>query len=201
MSREIRQFEDIKNALERDINLAKLEKKLWEGVKLLKKKDGSDFAVRSKSFENANWTYESYSDEWHPILKVSGRDDKVGYQNFQLYCYIYADELKKDDPRKEKAHKAAPYVRDTYVYSNEEVMKMITNRIQSLDNSIKALEKEVKISKKIYDDCIEELKKIGKKIKGKCDSFRDGDNMTSLEYYISSVIENKAYEAVRGSIR
>lgn len=201
MSREIRQFEDIKNALERDINMAKFEKKLWEGVKLLKKKDGTDFAVRSKSFENASWCYESYSDEWHPILKVSGRDDKVGYQNFQLYCYIYADELKKDDPRKEKAHKTAPYVRDTYVYSNEEVMEMIANCIQSLDNRIKSLEKEVKISKKIYDGCIEELKKIGKKIKGKFDSFRIGDDMTSLEYYMSSVIENKAYEAVRGSIR
>ena len=201
MSREIRQFEDVYNALVRDINMAKFEKKLWEGVKLLKKKDGSDFAVRSKSFENAVWGCESYSDEWHPVLKVSGRDDKVGYQNFQLYCYIYADELKKDDLRKEKAHKAAPYIRDTYVFTNEEVMEMVANQIQNLDNRIKALEQEIKISKKMYEDCIKELKKVGAKIKSKCDSFRDSDNMTSLEYYMSSVIENKAYEAVRGSLR
>lgn len=201
MGREIRQFEDIKNALERDINLAKFEKRLWEDVEVIKKKDGTDFAKRSQSFKNARWTVESWSDEFHPVLKVRGRDDKVGYQDFQLYCYLYADTLKKDDPRLEKAVKLPVFIRDTYIFTVDETRQLIRDRIQNLEQTISKLEEELRISKQVYDECIEGLKALGKKVKSWCDDLRTEDNMTSLEYYISSVIENKAYEAVRGSIR
>ena len=200
MSREIRHFEDIKRNLERDISMAKFEKKLWERVEVQKKKDGSDFSSKYKSFKHASWTWENYSDEFHPEILVDGRDDKVGYQKFWLYCYIYADEMKKDDPRLERVNKLPNYTRDTYVLTVDETKQLIADRIKALDQRIKNLESELKSSKKLYDACVKELKSLGDKIKKSCDGFRDSDNMTAFEIYLSQLIEARAYDAVRGSV-
>ena len=200
MSREIRDFETMYSALVRDLEMAKLEKECWEKVKVVKKKDGSDFANRNKSFENATFGPTSYMDEFHPVVSVSGRGNKVGYQNFQLYCYLYIDEMSKDDPRVNQASPKVSCLRQTYILTADETFELIKKRIATLETRIKSIEKQIKDSKKVYEACIKELNTVAEKIRKSCDAYRNtGDDVSgsTLEYYIASICENRIYSAIR----
>jgi len=193
MSEEVRDFEDVRRALLNSIEDAKLEKELWSKVEILKKKDGSDFASRAKSFKNADYGYERYSDDHHPILSVVGRNKRGVSRSYNIWAYINVNDLPKDDPRREKADK--PYYSctiPTYLYTPDELFEQIKKRIIELDELIKLLEAQIEKSKEIYDELISSVKKSLECIKNQCKEFRTGDKKyaCSLEYNLGYVLEN-----------
>jgi len=193
MNKEIRDFEDVRRSLLDSIETAKLEKELWSKVKVLKKKDGSDFASRAKSFKNANYGCERYSDDHHPVLTVSGRNSRGVNCSYTIWAYINVTDLPKDDPRREKADK--PYYSctiPTYLYTPDELFEQIKKRISQLDYLIVSLEKQLEMSKTLYNELVDAVKKSLECIKNQCKEFREDDKKypCSLEYNLGYVLEN-----------
>lgn len=187
-----RNLDDVKKALVKDLNRVKFEKELWEKVEVVKKKDGSDFAVRSKSFKNASWGIPSYSDSFHPELSVSGfNDSNYTWETFSLNMYIYTDTLPDEDERKSLGKSAWTYSRATYILTPDEAKSRIDGRILDLDLAIARLEKELEIADAVYckfinavADALEELEKDTE-----CVRFGSNCNHSSLEYRIIDVLD------------
>lgn len=187
-----RNLDDVKKSLVKDLNRVKFEKELWEKVEIVKKKDGSDFSVRSKSFKNAKWVIPSYSDSLHPELSVSGFNDaNHTWEDFSLNMYIYTDTLPDEDERKSLGKSAWTYSRATYILTPDEAKSRIDSRILDLDLVIARLEKELEIADAVYckfinavADAIEELEKDTE-----CVRFGSNCNHSSLEYRIIDVLD------------
>lgn len=197
MSENINSYARVLEELQRDLAMDLFEKSLWEKVEIVKKKDGTDFSVRAKSFKNAVWTVNSWQDSAHPVIEVSGRDNKVGYQKFQISCYINSDDLRKDDPRQTELNYGTVFI-PTYIYKPDEVKKLIQDRIKQLDARIQCLEKQIEVSQEIYNECLSEIKSAFDKLRSRCDDIRIDKNTTSLEIYIADAVENKAYRYMKG---
>ncbi len=199
-----RNLDDIKLSLTRQRDDYELEMSLWKKVKLLKKKDGTDFAVRSKSFENADWDTSSVGrDSCHPILKVSGRDERGCCKSFDLYMYVFTDELPSTDERKSRGQKLSPLscIRETYVLTPDEAYSAVQGRILFLERAIQRLTDQLNASDEIYDNFFEKIDEAYKQLKADCNkhSLRqdDGKHPCSLEYALIDVLKNSTYLALR----
>lgn len=189
---------DIKLELIRRIEDAKFEASLWKDVKILKKKDGTDFATRSKSFENAKWMIPSFSDEFHPELKVMGQDSKGHWHEYVLYMYLYCDDMKPSDARKELGQKSASYMRATYVLTPSEAYVAIKDRIASLEASVSVLEAELREVNEIYLKFFYKISEAFNDLKEDCKQYRSDEKYpSSLEYLMCDVLKENADSMLR----
>lgn len=190
----VRSYEDLLAELQRRLNTCRYELQLWSAVKVLKKKDGSDFAVKSKSFENARWEIPNYGDDLHPELVVGGYNNcNRAYEEFKLYMYLYTDELKDDDPRKTQGRAYASWSRETYVLTPDEVLERIQGRIEKLNKLIASYEEQINRSPQLYDEFFAEVRKAFEHLTDACSDLRDDPKFpTSLEYLVFDVLKNKS---------
>lgn len=191
---EIRNLEDVKNALTRSLNSAKFEKELWEKVEICKKKDGSDFAVVSKSYKNAIYSTPAYAGLYHPEILVRGHNIANNkWEEYSLYAYIYADTLADDDERKSKAVKANQWSRETYLLTPDEVAIKIRGRVLDLRLRIARLEKELEIADDVYNKFIKAITEAIIEMKKDTACVRLDDryyNHSELEYRLIDVLDS-----------
>ena len=196
--RNLRCFEDVKKSLESRLSDYELEQKLWNEVKVLKKKDGTDFSNRSKSFENASWTIPAYQDAHHPELKVCGRNERGEWKEFTLYMYDYADELSEGDERKTRAEGGNTFTRATVVLTPDEAMIRIGYRVLNIVSASYALKKQLEELERIYDEFFTAIEDAFKGLKENCKGFRSNDNIPStIEYMLLDVLENSGYRLMK----
>lgn len=191
---------DIKLELMDRIEDAKFEISLWKQVKILKKKkDGTDFANRVKSFENAKWTIPTFSDEFHPELIVSGYDSKGKFRDYCIFAYLYCDDMSASDARKELGKQTASYMRPTYVLTPDEVYIAIKDRIASLERSITILEAEFNDVDDVYFRFFNAVESAFKTLNEDCKQYRNDEKYpSSLEYAIAKVLGNRTNSLLRG---
>ena len=196
----MRCLEDVKKELECRISDAKAEMNLWKNVKILKKKDGTDFANRSKSFENAKWIIPTYSDEFHPELIVRGYGDDGQWHKDTLYMYLYCDSMSDSDARKELGKKSSSIMRATYVLNTTEAYCAIQDRIASLAQSISIYEEELKNVDAIYNKFFDAVRSAFSTLTEDCKQYRlDEKYPSTLEYQMCKVLGNISTDLLRVS--
>ena len=185
----VRNLEDIRKELESRIAEYKAEIEAWRNVEILKKKDGSDFALKSKSFKNAKWYIESYSDEFHPKLKCYGR---VGYRyvDFEIDAYIYTDNLPESDARKNLGKSAGSFMRPTYVFSVDEVAEAIKARIAVCEKRVANVSAQLAESEVIYNEFFGSVNAALAKMRETCKKFKEDNYACSLEYLLRDAMAN-----------
>lgn len=195
-------LDDIKLSLSRQRDDYEFEMSLWKKVKLKKKKDGTDFSVISKSFENAEWDSKSLGrDVLHPVLKVSGRDSRGCYKSYDIYMYVFTDELPKTDERKYKGiPTGASFIRETYIFNADEAYSAVQNRLLFLERAIQRLSDQLDVSDEIYDRFFTKIDEAYKQLKADCKKYslrqEDGKHPCSLEYNIVDVLKSTTYLAL-----
>lgn len=189
-----RDLEDVKKAIVSAMNRAKFEKELWEKVEICKKKDGTDFAVISKSFKNASYEVAGYRDAFHPEIVVRGRNNANGgsWEEYSLFAFIYTDSLADDDERKSKEVKEASFMRGTYLLSPDEIKNVIFTRIVNLSSIIREYEKELEIADKAYCKFIDAVVDAIEELERDTECVRSDDNWShsTLEYKIIEVLDS-----------
>jgi hypothetical protein len=197
----MRNLEDVKRDLQNNLISYQLEFELWSKVEIVKKKDGTDFQSRSKSFKNADWKIPNYSDDLHPVLSVTGRDARGNYKTFTLYMYIYTDELSDADERKAKGKSYSTISRPTYVYTPDEAYIVIKDRIMFLEKMISETKAQIEVAPYIYDKFFGMIKSACLELKNMCIEcgVRDESSKypTSLEYDIFDALKNMSYLEMR----
>lgn len=131
------------------------ELKAWEDVKRVTKKDGSDFAVYSKNFDNCKIGRESWGETNE--LKIFVYFKGVGYHSNAICCY---DTLEKDDPRNgsPRAWARGACLKNGYLLTVDEVFKRIESHKEYLRKRIESLTDAIAN----YDKVIEFLEEVQK---------------------------------------
>lgn len=159
--------EEITQKLERILNDYKAKLKGWQNVKRLTKKDGADFAIKSKNFGGASYASSSYlSSELHPCLILNYQSNNT-YQQDDLNMYIQVRDMKKDDIRRndESKIKKDGFHYDTYIYDIDECFKAINEYIELLKEKILEYETQLQNANKYIekaDKLINEIKQLRK---------------------------------------
>ena len=188
----VRDYVDVKKKLEDMLEDYKLQLSLWKKVKILKKKDGTDFANASKSFENADWSTSGLDGVSHPCLYVRGRNNRGLLREYWINAYLFTDEMKDTDERKAKGTANYSCVRGTYVLTPDEVGAEIKHRIACIEDIVCSLEKQLEISEAVYNKFFDSVFVALKALKNDCLALRkdDGKSPTSLEYAIIEALQN-----------
>ena len=200
-----RNLDDIKLSLTRQRDDYEFEMSLWKNVKLLKKKDGTDFASRSKSFENAEWDISGIArDKYHPVLRVSGWDKRGCSRHFELYMYVFTDELPSTDERKSKGQRLDPnckFIRETYTFSPDEAYSAVQSRILFLERAIQRLDDQISVSDEVYTNFFSKIDEAYKQLKTDCNRYslrqEGGTHPCSLEYAMIDVLKEQTYLALK----
>ena len=196
----MRNLEDVKRHIQQMIVSYSNELELWKKVKILKKKDGNDYSVRSKSFENAKWVIPNYMDDLHPELEVTGRNSEGRWESFRIYMYKYTDELPDSDERKTKG-KTYGMSRPTYVFTPDEAYMAIKDRITMTEKHVSDLQAQLRVADDVYNKFFDKIKGALRDLKNDCVSYglRDADDKspTSLEFTILDVLTNIGYSELR----
>lgn len=140
---------DIARTLESYISEYESKIQLWKKVKRVYKKDGSNFKVLSKNFENAkiqNKTYSSYED---PEMIVSDWTQSAGYisDSIDLRELVKYSSLKPDEDRIIKV----PYLEPYFFLTVDEIEKKIAATIKLYETHIEEYKKQLAICDKTYD--------------------------------------------------
>lgn len=183
----LRNTDRIRKNLEAKLDETQLEIRLWESVEIVRKKDGTDFVRRAQSFKNATWKDNGeYSiGGYFPEISVTGEGRIGGWKTFTLYMYDYVDEMRKDDPRIEKANPKELYVRQTYTLSVDECYNRIKARVIQLRLYEESLEKSLASLEDIYNKFLDAIEDVMQNLKSDCFEFRTDDNYPSaLEYQL-----------------
>lgn len=192
MSDRIYNKEDIQKRLSSYLEDNSLQLELWEKVQLLKKKDGSNFAIMSKSFNNA--TFTGGNGMTHPKITVYGYSVHGGYRSYDLDCYLYLDDMKKNnDPRYTGQPLTYNCLRATYCLNADEIFQRIQDHIVSLKARIKCYEDQLAALDNIFpviDEKVQELKAL---VKDLTSPYKKDIYPSSLEYAL--------YDYIRRSIR
>ena len=115
---EIRNYEEILKTLESDKMYQFCFLELLENIQIKRKKDGTHFANKNQTFENATYTGDMKDTIMHPELKVSGRDKKGNWRTYSINCYLFVEDMPKDDIRREKAIEAS-CLKSTYILTTD----------------------------------------------------------------------------------
>lgn len=188
--------EDIKKRLEGYLEDYKLQLSLWEKVELVKKKDGSNFAYLTKSFNNATYGNADWSTNnlVYPKITVYGRSDKTGYRNYDLDCYLYLDDMKKaGDSRYTGQALTNGCVRAVYHLNADEIYQMIQDYIVHLKRTIARYEDQLKALEVVFPVINEKVQDLKATIKDLTSSYKDDIFPSSLEYAL--------YDYVKQAIR
>ena len=169
-----RDLEDIKNELTKRLNDSKNKLALWQSVKRLAKKDGTDFANLNKNLDGA-MVYKQYS-------------------SFYLKAATY---LLTEAERKQIPH-IMWTSEEIYISDNEmaeltpnAVFEKIAGRIKQLNSHITEYENELAALEDIFKKYNEKLAAFYQELKADCTQFRDDIKYKStLEYMIEDYAKN-----------
>lgn len=155
----IRKYDDIVKHLEKNRNYHKFFLELLENIQINRKKDGTHFANKNQTFVNANYTGNIDNTIKFPELKLVGRDKNGIWQEYSIYCYIFADELPKDDERRNKSLTGG-YTRDCYNLTTDEIIEKIEQEKETQKRYIEQYNKQIEESGKIFDLVSEKLEEL-----------------------------------------
>ena len=190
MSESIRNYEDLRKKLEIDKDYYETMLECLNKVEIKRKKDGTHFANQNQTFINGKVVIPSYMDSFHPVFKVYGQSKMQGCLDFSFDCYIYVDNLKDDDERKQKAKKANSWSRETYVFTTDEIIEEIERQKENAKYRIKLYENQIERSKKVFDKVHKRLQNLKDLIYTECKDLRDESVFRcSLEYALMDYVK------------
>lgn len=158
-----RRIKEIKEELNKEIKTNECKIKAWRSVKRLHKKDGSNFAIRSKNFSGCS--VDSKSTAW-PKLTIYYHDPSRGYNSEVICLYVFDDDKKSGRPLI-KLNGYRPY----YELTIDEIFERITEKIKDLEQQNEELKKQLVLTETVFiefvtaiDNALAELKeKVGDK--------------------------------------
>lgn len=187
--------EDIINKINSNIIDTKSRIETWRKVKRLTKKDGSDFAIKSKNIDGAKFGFYSYvEDSTHPYLTIYYRCNGASKEE-HLEMFEYIDDMQKtNDVRLENKDQIIPksgISRGIYIYSIDECFQAIERYILKLENNLKDYKKQLDNA----DFYINKADKIINDIKSLIneDGLKKGPYKNTLGYAIEDYIKSKIY--------
>lgn len=159
----------------------------WQNVKRLHKKDGSDFSVLSKNFENAKVEYESYSIYPAKIVKVWNRGKFGKYYDEEINCTQLVRYSKREiDPSRVIKE---TLLEDRYNLTVDEIFEDIATKIEYHKNRIEELQNQIVMAEKYYNLVQNKMQEVKAILDEVCADKVDGNNL-DLRYALESVVKN-----------
>lgn len=177
----VRNYDEIVKTLTEDLNYHKFYLELLEKIEIKRKKDGTHYQNKNQTFVNANYTGNIDNTIKYPELRLIGRDESGNWREYSINCYLFADELPKDDDRRNKALTGS-YTRDCYNLTTDEIIEKIESEKEKQKAFIKNYENQIENSKQIFDEVVEKLDLLKLAIVRNCKQLRDDKYTCSLEY-------------------
>lgn len=192
MSERMYNYDSILKKLQIDKDYYETMLECLNKVEIKRKKDGTHFVNQNQTFVNGKVVIPSYMDSFHPVFKVYGQSKMQGYLDFSFDCYIYTDNLKDDDIRKQKAKKANSWNRETYVFNTDEIIEEIEKQKEHAKYRIENYEKQIEKSKEVFDKVFSKLQDLKELIFNECKDLRDEDKIfrCSLEYALTDYVKD-----------
>lgn len=191
----MRNYEEIIKKLEENKEYHNCFLNLLNKIEIKRKKDGSHFVNKNQTFVNANYTGDMNNTIIHPELKLCGQDKNGKWETYSIYCYIYCDELPKDDKRREKGISAG-WSRDTYILTTDEIIERIEAEKERQKKYIEGYNLQIERSKAIFNKVDEKLKELRNLIKDETEDLRECNSCgkpifpSSLEYALQDYIKD-----------
>lgn len=135
----------------------------WKKVKHLTKKDGTEFKLISKSFENAKIDYD-FSGK--PVLKVCFHDYYNGYSSDEIWLYDNYNACSKAQKYPENT-----YINRVHYLTPLEVMEAVNEKIKYYENVINEKKETLEKIESLYIEYTNKLKTLYNEMLGEC-----GDN-------------------------
>lgn len=159
---------------------AKIE--LWKNVKRVYKKDGKEFSVLSKNFENATICNIDYSIREDKEIRVSGRINGVYvYDSIEIYPCVDTYKHDVDEARIIKRSFLNPY----FIMTVDEIEIAIADRIEMYEGYVKDLKDQLDKADDVFMEFKIAIDKAMDKMR------KEAGNNTSLYYetldYLKSV--------------
>ena len=127
----------------------------------------------------------------HPELKVSGRDIKGRWETYTINCYLFIDDMPKDDIRREKAIEAS-CLKSTYILTTDEIIEKIEQEKERQRSYIANYEEQIRKSKVIFEEVEKKVQFLKDFIKTTTYEFRSDEKKlypSSLEYALKDYVK------------
>ena len=139
--------EDIILKISNNITDTKSRIEAWRKVKRLTKKDGSDFAIKSKNIDGAKFNSYTYVENYeHPYLTICYICNGFSKEE-SLPMFEYIDDMQKNNDvrleNKDQIIEKHGISRGTYIYSIDECFQAIERYILKLENNLKEYIKQL----------------------------------------------------------
>ena len=183
-------MKDLKNIvkeLENRIDEHEALLEAWQNVKRLHKKDGSDFSVLSKNFENAKIEDEPYSIYPVKIVKVWNCGKSGKYYNEEIKCTQIVRYSKREIEPSRIIKETL--LEDRYDLTIDEIFEDIATRIEHHKNRIEELQNQIVMAEKYYNLVQNKMQEVKTILDEVCDNKVQGKNL-DLRYALEDVAKN-----------
>ena len=183
-------MKDLKNIvkeLENRIDEHEALLEAWQNVKRLHKKDGSDFSVLSKNFENAKVEDESYSIYPAKIVKVWNCGKSGKYYNEEIKCTQIVRYSKREIEPSRIIKETL--LEDRYDLTIDEIFEDIATRIEHHKNRIEELQNQIVMAEKYYNLVQNKMQEVKTILDEVCNNKVQGKNL-DLRYALEDVVKN-----------
>ena len=183
-------MKDLKNIvkeLENRIDEHEALLEAWQNVKRLHKKDGSDFSVLSKNFENAKIEDEPYSLYPVKIVKVWNCGKSGKYYNEEIKCTQIVRYSKREIEPSRIIKETL--LEDRYDLTIDEIFEDIATRIEHHKNRIEELQNQIVMAEKYYNLVVEKMQEVKAILNEVCADKVNGNNL-DLRYALEDVVKN-----------
>lgn len=155
----------------------------WQEVRRVSKKDGSDFAAKSKNFINAK--YEQSYDVYSFQLRINYYDSTGSYRNSTILCYENIDIYCKDERKRNAAVYCDPCSYPKYLLSVDEIFEKIEEKKQWLIEQINKVDFELQEIETTENEANQLLNNV-------LDFLKKHKN-DELQYILQEEIQSKIY--------
>lgn len=183
----MKDLESIVKELESRIDEHEAMLEAWQNVKRLYKKDGSDFSVLSKNFENAKVVDEPYSIYPAKIVKVWNRGKSGKYYNEEVNC----TQIVRYSKRKVESSRIIKesLLEDRYNLTIDEIFEDIAAQIEYHKNRIEELHNQIAMAEKYYNLVCGKMQEVKAILNEVCNNKVQGKNL-DLRYALENVVKN-----------
>lgn len=188
----MRNYDEILKKLEtnREYHVCYLE--LLEKIEIKRKKDGSHFQNKNQTFLNAKYTGNIDNTIKFPELQITGRTKSGRWETYTIHCYLYVDDMEKDDIRREKALSGG-YTRDCYNLTTDEIIEKIESEKEFQKQCIANCDEQIRKSKVIFDEVEKKVNSLNEFIKLATKDLRNDERKlypSSLEYALQDYVKD-----------
>lgn len=154
--------------------------KALESVKRLHKKDGSDFAIKSKNFEGGAFgKYYPVETSTNPYFTIdyiwSDIISKKHYNEINIQMFKYWDEMTNEEKKGKEETKGESWSRSTYIFNLDEIEERIKKTLLNTIERKNYIEEQIAL----FDELADNLEKHITNIK---------------EFFKNDVFNNKFYK-------